>query len=115
MKTEQTINFRERLISLREELRDARAATADDVKPVVLDQSAVGRVSRGDAMQMQQMALESARRRERLYVGVEQALRRLDDGVYGICIDCDEDIDVRRLNIELTATRCIKCAEHLSK
>jgi len=115
MNTEQTINFRERLISLREELRDAQAATADDLKPVVLDQSAVGRVSRGDAMQMQQMALESARRRERLYVGVEQALRRLDDGVYGICIDCDEDIDVRRLNIELTATRCIKCAEHLAK
>ncbi len=115
MNPEQAIKFRARLISLGEELVDARVATADDVKPVVLDQSAVGRVSRGDAMQMQQMALDSARRRERRFVGVEQALRRLDEGTYGICVDCSEDIDVRRLDIDLTATRCIKCAENLSK
>ncbi len=38
--------------------------TQDDRKPVELDQSQVGRLSRMDAMQVQEMALEQERRRE---------------------------------------------------
>lgn len=114
MQPKQAALFRARLIALRDELVAAKADTADDVKPVELDQAAVGRVSRGDAMQVQQMALESARRRERRLVGVEHALQRLDQGRYGICADCEEDIDVRRLEVDPAAVRCIKCAEALS-
>ena len=66
-------------------------------------------------MQMQQMALESSRRRERRLISVDQALKRLEKQIYGICVDCDEDINVRRLEIDPTALRCIKCAEALSK
>ena len=82
---------------------------------MVLDQSAVGRISRMDAMQMQQMALESSRRRERQLISIDEALRRLDKKDYGICGDCDEDINIRRLEIDPTAIRCIKCAEEFSK
>jgi len=103
------------LIALKDELIEALAATTNDIKPVVLDQAAVGRVSRGDAMQVQQMALESSRRRECQLISVGQALKRLEKQSYGICVDCDEDINVRRLEIDPTAIRCIKCAEALSK
>ena len=115
MHPEQIIQFRKQLITLKDELIGALATTANDIKPVVLDQAAVGRVSRGDAMQMQQMALESSRRRERRLISVDQALKRLEKQIYGICVDCDEDINVRRLEIDPTAIRCIKCAEALSK
>ena len=115
MHPEQIIQFRKQLIALKDELIGALATTANDIKPVVLDQAAVGRVSRGDAMQMQQMALESSRRRERRLISVDQALKRLEKQIYGICVDCDEDINVRRLEIDPTAIRCIKCAEALSK
>ncbi len=115
MHPEQIIQFRKQLIALKDELIGDLATTANDIKPVVLDQAAVGRVSRGDAMQMQQMALESSRRRERRLISVDQALKRLEKQIYGICVDCDEDINVRRLEIDPTALRCIKCAEALSK
>jgi DnaK suppressor protein len=99
------------LINLKEELMESQSSTADDIKPVVLDQTAFGRVSRGEAMQVQQMALESARRRELRLVAIEEALKRLAKQEYGICLECDEDINIRRLEIEPTATHCIKCAE----
>ena len=37
------------------------------------------------------------------------ALDRIQAGVYGICIDCGEDIDFERLSAYPTAKRCIKC------
>ena len=42
---------------------------------------------------------------------VRAALGRLDDGTYGICIDCDEPIKTARLEVEPWAERCIECQE----
>jgi len=44
---------------------------------------------------------------------LERALRRMDDGEYGLCIDCDEPIALARLQAYPTAVRCIACqAKH---
>jgi DnaK suppressor protein len=115
MLPEQMNPFRTQLLALKGELVSALATGASDIKPVALDQTAMGRVSRVDAMQMQQMALESARRRERQLISIDQALERLDKQTYGLCVGCDEVINVRRLQINPTASRCIKCAEALSQ
>ncbi|WP_320826165.1 TraR/DksA family transcriptional regulator [Reinekea sp.] len=115
MLPEQMNPFRTQLLALKGELVSALATGASDIKPVALDQTAMGRVSRVDAMQMQQMALESARRRERQLISIDQALERLDKQTYGLCVGCDEGINVRRLQINPTASRCIKCAEALSQ
>ena len=42
---------------------------------------------------------------------VERALKRLSDGGYGRCIDCDEPIPAARLHAYPAATRCIRCQE----
>ncbi|MEO8484785.1 MAG: TraR/DksA family transcriptional regulator [Betaproteobacteria bacterium] len=42
---------------------------------------------------------------------VERALRRMDDGSYGRCIDCDEAIPTARLHAYPSAARCIRCQE----
>ena len=114
MHSEKIIQFRKQLLALKNELIETLTITANDIKPVVLDQNAVGRVSRVDAMQMQQMALESSRRRERQLINVNKALKRIEKQAYGICIDCDEDINVRRLEFDPTVIRCIQCAEEIS-
>ena len=44
---------------------------------------------------------------------LERALRRMDDGEYGSCIDCDAPIAIARLLAYPTAVRCISCqAKH---
>ena len=42
---------------------------------------------------------------------IEEALRKIDEGDYGICEDCDEDIPIGRLNAMPFAVRCIDCQE----
>jgi DnaK suppressor protein len=42
---------------------------------------------------------------------VETALRRLAEGGYGTCTDCDEPISVRRLTAIPWASRCVRCQE----
>lgn len=42
---------------------------------------------------------------------VNRALARLNAGTYGICTDCGEAIDPRRLEALPFAERCISCAE----
>lgn len=40
---------------------------------------------------------------------VEAALQRIEDGVYGVCIDCGVDIPVPRLHAAPETLRCIAC------
>ena len=103
--------FRAQLLRLRSELEGLEETSKDATKPVELDQASVGRLSRMDAMQSQQMAKELARRRKQQLVRIEGALRRIESGDYGYCSVCDEEIDVRRLALDPTNTRCVKCAD----
>lgn len=112
MSDPEQILSRARLLALREELLQSRRDSAEDVKPVVLDQTTVGRVSRVDALQIQHMALATARRREQRLSLVEAALKRIETGDYSFCVDCDEAIDERRLTVDPTAPRCIRCAQN---
>jgi DnaK suppressor protein len=43
------------------------------------------------------------------------AKRRLARGDYGTCVDCGEPIPYKRLNAQLTATRCIGCQENAER
>ena len=78
---------------------------------VELDQTRVGRLSRMDAMQSQQMALESARRLQNQILKIEGALRRIESGEYGDCFVCGKAIDERRLAADPTSTRCMGCID----
>lgn len=40
---------------------------------------------------------------------VEQALKRLDDGTYGNCMDCRDAIPLERLRVQPAALRCAAC------
>jgi DnaK suppressor protein len=104
-------HFRNKLTSLRSELNDLEEDLKETSKPVVLDQSRVGRLSRMDAMQGQQMAMAAGRRRQTQLLKIEAALKRLDADEYGYCAVCDEEIDVRRLDFDPTSMKCIGCAE----
>ena len=77
---------------------------------VELDQQAIGRLSRMDALQMQAMAQAQQARRNSEADRLQSALARLADDTYGECEDCGEDIAPKRLELNLTTTLCISCA-----
>jgi DnaK suppressor protein len=42
---------------------------------------------------------------------IEAALLRLARGIYGVCIDCEAEIDSERLHLSPSAARCVPCQE----
>lgn len=50
-------------------------------------------------------------RERQLLSKVAQALQRLDDGTFGMCLDCEEPIEPRRLEARPVSTLCIACKE----
>ncbi|MEX1197739.1 MAG: TraR/DksA C4-type zinc finger protein [Pseudohongiellaceae bacterium] len=103
--------FRQRLLALRDEISAMEEADNESKRPVELDQPSIGRLSRMDALQAQQMAQETARRRQQQLQRIEGALRRIDNDDFGYCALCEEEIDRKRLNIDPTTTRCIDCMD----
>jgi DnaK suppressor protein len=64
-----------------------------------------------DAMQLQAMA-KAGQARAKVELGrIDAALRRLEGGTYGECLDCGEAIAERRREANPTADRCVGCAE----
>ena len=41
---------------------------------------------------------------------ISSALQRMDEGTYGICTNCGENIDNRRLDVRPFSSKCISCA-----
>lgn len=101
---------RERLLARKEELLADTASGEEGAETVELDQSRVGRLSRMDAIQQQAVAKEAQRRRQVELTRIESALKRLDEGEYGYCLSCDEEISEKRLEIDPASPLCVGCA-----
>jgi DnaK suppressor protein len=48
-------------------------------------------------------------RERKLIVKIQEAIKRLDDGVFGICNDCGGTISEKRLIARPVTTQCIDC------
>ncbi|MGJ5819914.1 TraR/DksA family transcriptional regulator [Paludibaculum fermentans] len=42
---------------------------------------------------------------------IRAALQRMDDGTFGICLECDDEISLKRLTALPAASLCIECQE----
>lgn len=98
--------IRDRLAALDEE----DALGRDGQSTVELDQQAVGRLSRQDALLNQSMAKATQARRDAQRHALKAAQARIEVGDFGYCEDCGEEIAVKRLELDPTARRCISCA-----
>lgn len=96
----------ERLAAL--DAEDRLGASGEAV--VELDQQAIGRLSRMDALQSQAMAKAGATRRQVLRTRLNAALRRISEEEYGYCDACGDDIAPARLALDPAAATCISCA-----
>ncbi len=109
LKPSQIAQLRAQLVSQQQELAELLKNAGESTGPVTLDQQSVGRVSRIDAIQQQQMAIASQQQASAMLQRTDLALRRIDDGDYGICMQCGESIAYARLQAQPFANRCIDC------
>jgi len=54
------------------------------------------------------------REREKLH-SIDEALLKIQDGEYGICEECEEEIPVGRLKVMPFARYCVKCKADIEK
>ena len=111
MNEKQLQHLKQKLVSDRQQIIELESTLAESSQTVVLDQSKVGRLSRMDAMQGQQMAMEASRRRQQQLQNIQQALTRMENDEYGYCLQCGEEIDIRRLEFDPANRFCIDCAD----
>ena len=62
-----------------------------------------------------ELAIRNLDRESNLLRNVRAALRRIDEGSFGICIDCEEEINLKRLAAVPWAARCIACQERADR
>lgn len=97
------------LLALQREIEAVVEGAREGARPVALDQQAVGRVSRMDALQQQAMAQANhAAMTARLKL-IAGALQRLAEGEYGTCASCGEPVGYRRLKARPETPLCLSC------
>ena len=101
--------LREELNRQLRRLQKSMKITDEALRTVELDQTAVGRLSRMDSLQNQALS-EGLREREAARLGqIVEALKRLQDGTYGICTSCRGAIPFERLFVFPEAPECASC------
>jgi len=110
MDEDQFERFRRQLLQQQQALLVLQETADEAAGTVELDQTSVGRLSRMDALQGQAMSRERDRRRQIELQKIAVALRRIEAGDYGNCVRCDEEIAIRRLELDPAAPLCIDCA-----
>ncbi len=84
---------------------------------IVRDEFSVNSDDRYDEVDQATVDTDQAMRmrlcnRETLYIKkLDDALRRIEEGTFGECDECGEDIEMRRLEARPTATLCVSCKE----
>ncbi|MCP5039077.1 MAG: TraR/DksA family transcriptional regulator [Rhodobacteraceae bacterium] len=102
--------FRERLKTDLKTLAQEDDLGREGQNTVTLDQQAVGRLSRMDALQGQAMANATKARRAQQRQRIMATFTRMDEGEFGYCLECGEEIAPKRLELDPTTPTCISCA-----
>jgi DnaK suppressor protein len=90
-------------------LRRSMRVTEEAARPVELDQTAVGRLSRMDSIQNQQLTKNLQEREGIRLALLERALQRIASGSYGICSECGGPTPFDRLFVVPEAPDCGRC------
>lgn len=107
--TEQRQQLKEKIeaeiVALEEEL----VHLSEAAKPVSPD-NAIGRLSRQEAIQDQQILLANLNRSKTRLARLQRALGCIDDEEFGLCVQCEEPIPFGRLILMPESATCVNCA-----
>lgn len=99
--------FRDMLNSMLEEILQQGQATIDDMTETV--EVYADPADRATAESDRAFTLRLRDRERKLIKKIQQALTRIEDGEFGVCVECGDDIGVPRLKARPMTTLCINC------
>ena len=120
MKKSEMKTYKERMLVLRARLRGdvselanaalrkTRSEASGDLSSMPIHPADMGT----DAFE-QEFTLGVMEKEEETLELVEGALERIEDGAYGVCVECSSRIPKARLNAIPYAPHCIRCASEL--
>jgi len=98
--------YRQALEKKRNELLRGSSDRAD-----ILIENAAEEFDRLQQQLNREVAIRNLDRESTMLKNVQAALARFDNGTFGVCLRCDEDIPEKRLNALPWAAYCVKCQE----
>ena len=107
---EQLEELHQDLLADRRRLEQYLQITKEGAKPVDLG-TPIGRLSRMDAMQQQEMTKASRSTLETRLLQIHASLEAYEKDEYGHCRSCEEPIGYRRLKARPEAPFCLICQE----
>lgn len=108
------IEFFESLLNKRlEDLLNQAEQTMSEL--VSQSDQEIEEIDRASAYADQTMKLKIKTRESRLIKKVKQALERIEEGTYGFCDECGQEISIKRLEARPVTTKCIECKENQEK
>ncbi len=109
MDREQLEEFRALLLAERKSIIDKAQGTAKELS--VSSDDLPDENDMASAVYDRGFELQLRGREGRLLKKLEQAMDRLEDGEFGICESCGDDISMKRLRARPVTTLCIACKE----
>jgi DnaK suppressor protein len=108
LEPEQLEELHQALLAERQRLEEMLRLTTEGAKPVDLG-TPIGRLSRMDAMQQQEMTKAGRSTLETKLLQVQASLKAFGKGQYGECRSCEGPIGYRRLKARPEAPFCLSC------
>jgi DnaK suppressor protein len=96
-------------------------AKQEDLERIVRKRDAITIEKSADALDEVQhasereLAIRNLDRESHLLRAVRSALRRIDEGSFGICLHCEEEISPKRLAAVPWTSLCIQCQEQADR
>lgn len=119
---------KDQIKQLRQLLITERIKLAEEIKSIARDVSTSPRDASGDlsayTVHMADMAADTfdrelsmniASSEQKTLYQIDDALKRLDDGSYGVCQECNQPIAMSRLKAVPYASMCIECQRSKEK
>lgn len=100
---------REFQVAEMDELMKSRVATTNKDATGDLSSYSYHMADQGTDAMEKELAFMFASKSGRLIYHIDEALRRIDDGIYGKCVVCERNISVPRLEAVPHARLCIEC------
>jgi DnaK suppressor protein len=115
MKGQSTMNpqtlkrFREMFEQQKRNLAYTATLVNEDLKPA--DEDRIDEADLTSSELQTSMRIRLMNRESLFLKKINEALKRIDEGTFGECDSCGEEIELKRLEARPTATSCVHCKE----